>query len=286
MIGIYHKRDFDGYCSGAIIKYKFPEAKLVGADYGEPLGVDVTGEDVIMSDVSFDMEVMQDIATKSKSFVWIDHHISAIQKYGEYTKNNNLRCDVKLENGRAACELTWEYLFPDIEMPLAIKILGEYDTWRNQDKERWDNIIMPFQYGMRSKYYGADDFPIGLFDINQEPVKAVYEIIQVGKIILDYQKRQNTINCRKSFTAEIGKYRAICLNGSGFSSQTFESVYDEKKHDIMVPFQYDGEKWIVSFYTTKDDVDCSELAKSFGGGGHKQASGAQTDDINKIIKIS
>ena len=37
--------------------------------------------------------------------------------------------------------------------------------------------------------------------------------------------------------------------------------------------------WNMSFYTTRDDVDCSEIAKSLGGGGHCQASGTVTKEL-------
>jgi nanoRNase/pAp phosphatase (c-di-AMP/oligoRNAs hydrolase) len=91
--------------------------------------------------------------------------------------------------------------------------------------------------------------------------------------------------CRKSsFEIEFKGLKAICLNGGGFNSDVFKSVYDESRHDIMMPFQFNGRFWTVSLYTTKDEVDCSVIAKSMGGGGHKKAAGFQVDDIKTIIR--
>ncbi len=50
MIGVYHNRDLDGFTSGAIIKLKYPDAKMVGYDYGQPFEQEVTGEPIIMAD--------------------------------------------------------------------------------------------------------------------------------------------------------------------------------------------------------------------------------------------
>jgi len=51
----------------------------------------------------------------------------------------------------------------------------------------------------------------------------------------------------------------------------------------MMPFQFDGKKWTISLYTTKDEIDCSVIAKSNGGGGHKKAAGFQVEDISKVF---
>ncbi len=56
MYCVYHSRDLDGYCSGAIVKKKYPDAVLIGFDYGQGLQKLIElipkGEDTIMVDVS------------------------------------------------------------------------------------------------------------------------------------------------------------------------------------------------------------------------------------------
>lgn len=283
MIGIYHNKDLDGFTSGAIIKLKYPEAKMIGYDYGmPPFEQEVTGEPIIMADVSFPMKTMVKISQLCNwQLTWIDHHISAINDYKEFIGNGEGFCTAVLENGIAACEGTWKHLFPDKEMPLAVKLLGEYDTWRNSDKNRWENEILPFQFGMRLKCNSVETFPIEVFYDDS----IVPEIINDGFTVLKYQSQINELQCKKaSFEAEFSGLRAICLNGGGFNSDVFKSVYDEGKHDIMMPFQFNGKYWTVSLYTTKDEIDCSVIAKENGGGGHKKASGFQVEDIKTIFK--
>lgn len=278
MIIIYHSRDLDGYTSGAILKKRFPEAKLIGYDYGQPIPEGLEGEDIIMVDVSFEMNDLLYTASKSKSFVWIDHHISAINKLKEYS-DLPPQLKVVLQDGIAACEIAWSWAFPDREMPLVVTLLGMYDTWRNKDKKYWDEVILPFQYGMRTMCRSAETFPVEMFRVIEQ--FEIQDVLALGGAILNYQKEQDARAAKSSFTFEWNRYRVIAINGGGFNSNAFQSVYDESKHDIMMPFVYNGNFWVVSLYTTKE-IDCAAIAKSMGGGGHKKAAGFQVPTVMEL----
>ena len=53
MIGVYHNRDLDGFTSGAIIKLKYPDAKMIGYDYGHPFEQQVTGEGIVIKNYNY-----------------------------------------------------------------------------------------------------------------------------------------------------------------------------------------------------------------------------------------
>lgn len=292
MICVYHNKDLDGYCSGAIVKRAFPGCKLIGYDYGQPFPWEEFNSvtPVIMIDVSLPMQDMEKLGKLCGwKLTWVDHHISAINDYKQFIGEGESFCHAVLENGISACEGGWKLLFPNEEMPTAVKLLGEYDTWRNQDKERWDNAIMPFQYGMRMTCSSPETFQQQLFSKEQD-IGILYadafcsKIIEQGQLILSYQKTQNEIACRYSFELEFDGLRAICLNNGGANSQVFASVYDENKHDLMIPFVFTGKHWTFSLYTTKEEIDCSVLAKTRGGGGHKKAAGFKLDSLPENFK--
>lgn len=285
---IFHSRDLDGFSSGAIGKRYYPNATLIPWDYGEPIPEIPEGESLIVVDVSFPMEQMEKYA-QGRKMLWVDHHASSIKEYEEYFEGES-SFDAYIKIGKAACELMWEYLYPKEEMPLAIQLLGSYDVWRNENKEYWDKLIVPFQYGMRLKCNSVDTFPMILFGTDdqsnptEESVEFARVTFQEGKLVLAYQKTMNQNACKCAFEATIKGYRAICLNVGGANSQVFDSVWDPEKYDLMVPFIWTGKFWKASLYTTKTDIDCSVIAKSLGGGGHKQAAGFEIDDIFVILK--
>jgi oligoribonuclease NrnB/cAMP/cGMP phosphodiesterase (DHH superfamily) len=286
MVGIYHRSDFDGFASAAIIRKAYPEVRLIGYDYSDTFDINCIeeGETVIMSDISFEMNIMEAISKRTNGdFTWIDHHISKINEYNEYIKTNSFECKTVLLNGTAACVLTWMHLFPLEKVPDGIKLLGEYDVWKKYDGEfDWEKEILPFQYGIKLRSTCVDDFPIDLLTQSMYYIDLVYEIIEEGKNILKYQRQHDAKSCGDSFEINFHGFRAICLNTTEFSSNVFNSVYDESKHDIMMPFKYTGHHWKFSLYTTKDNIDCSAIAQWYGGGGHRAASGMTIDDI-KII---
>ena len=155
MIGIYHSRDLDGWTSGAIIKAIYPDAKMIGYDYGEKFPWDEIpeGEGIVMADVSLPREDMIRLGMLSKGkMVWIDHHISAI------TAMIGVMPDILTQvtdAGRAACEICWEY-FNGSTVPEALELLGLYDSFRHKGTKD-ENRVMMFQYYARSVASNLND---------------------------------------------------------------------------------------------------------------------------------
>lgn len=291
MIIIYHSKDLDGYCSGAICKRKYPDAKLIGYDYGQefPWAEIPEMESVIMVDVSLPMEDMHKLLDHSGDFTWIDHHQSAIIAYEEYQSWPDYaatRFTVVLRIGIAACEIAWNYLFPNELMPQSVKLLGMYDTWRQSEPNySWEDMILPYQYGMRLMVADVDSFPqyhlSGRANVNVE----IEDITKTGRSILHYQRRQDELAMYGAFECDFLKYKAIMCNIRGANSLAFDSVV-KPEHQLMVGFGYTGRQWSFSLCTTHEDVDVSLIAKQFGGGGHKKAAGFAVDNINQVIDLT
>lgn len=288
MLCIYHSKDLDGICCGAILHAKYPEARLLGYDYGQPFDVEEqieVGEYVIMADVSMPMDKMCAIAERSGGFDWIDHHKTAIADW-EALKDKPNRLRAVLQDGISACELTWKVYF-DTEMPLAVRLLGEYDTFRNVGTQRWNRFVLPFQYGMRLYGFTPESFPALLLFPDKvivgSPQSLLDNYIEEGKLILKYQQSQDADICRAvSFTRNVLGFRAICCNGVN-GSLAFKSVYNPNEHDIMVSLWYNGEEWSVGLRADKPEIDCGAIAKKMGGGGHRGAAGFKVQNLNTIF---
>lgn len=146
----YHSADLDGYCSGAIVKRKYPDCEMVGINYGEDFDFKkVEDRDVIMVDFClqpFD-KYMPKLSQTARSVLWIDHHKTEMDEYEAYDKTKLKAFTTCLADDKAACELAWLTFFPQEEMPNAVKLLGRYDVWDLQ----YDQNVMPFQWGMRAR---------------------------------------------------------------------------------------------------------------------------------------
>jgi len=256
------------------VKHKHPQCEMIGINYGGQFPFDkiLPGEVVCM--VDFCLQPFSDMLRLNTlaDLRWIDHHKSAIEEAGKHAVEvRGLRQD-----GIGACALTWKY-FHSTKVPHAVQLLAEYDVWDHHNP-----ATLPFQYGMRFEENTKPD--------NQELWQPLFkdacivaDIVETGKTILEYEKRQNAKLCSyATFETEINGLKAIALNRGFTNSKIFDSVWDNEKYDVMLTFSrlaLPAKKWTVSLYTDKPGIDCSVIAKSFGGGGHIGASGFQCDDL-------
>ena len=240
---------------------------MIGVDYNDGLlemvNADtielIEGETVYVVDFCFsnikDMEWLRDLC----DLHWIDHHKSAIEKMGDF------ECDGLREIGKAGCELTWEYLHP-ASMPITVKLLGRYDVWDHADER-----VLPFQYGIRMEENTLPDSDIWNDVLNDVGVE---NYIRNGKIIIDYESKQNAIYAKGMYyEAEFEGLRAIVINKAFQNSKIFDSVYDPERHDIMILFGVKPNEFKYSLYSAKDEIDVSKIAAIYSGGGHKGAAG-------------
>ncbi|MFA5382468.1 MAG: hypothetical protein WC356_04825 [Candidatus Micrarchaeia archaeon] len=288
MICFYHRGDLDGHCSGAIVRHRYPECKMVGIDYEDEFPwADVSpGEDVIMCDFSLPMDQMERLrilciqpqifwvgGKPHHNFTWIDHHKTAIDKAREAGfVTPGLRVV-----GKAGCELTWEYLFPDEPMPCAVFLLGRYDVW-DERNVLWTSDILPFQYGLRKELTDpANPDTAGTWEmiLRAAEFEPIFEgLIGEGNAILTYQHQQDEkLMARHAFITTLDGIAALAVNNGPGGSMKFEPA-PPGHHLFFISFaRLPGKKWLVNLYTFRDDVDCGEIAKRHGGGGHRKAAG-------------
>lgn len=270
---LYHGVDLDGYCSAAIWSRSVcGEKKLIPMNYGydTPWG-ELDGSDVTLVDFSLqpwgEMERLLDVAS---SVTWIDHHKSVIDEW----KSHGARfIRGSRDTLKAACELAWEFYFPDCLMPQGVFLLGDYDCWRHSDTN-----TMRFQMGMR---FQAMEDPCDsrweqVLNTDAEYHEAwIKNTCDIGDVILQWEAKQQARTVRSSwFPVEFSGKRWMAVNAGGISSKFWDSVWDAEQFDGMLGFCWRPQGcWTVSLYSPK--IDCGQIAKDNGGGGHAGAAGFQ-----------
>jgi hypothetical protein len=265
---------------------------------------------VYMVDFSLPVADMEKL-TKVSNLVWIDHHKTAIDAAAEMQLNpRGMRsseyaaCELcwawcamdaqdKAMPDRGNCPDDIKFFAP----PEAVRLLGRYDVW-DKDHPEWESRILPFQYAIRSEeaiydpeclrwrfLLAVDGYSQSLNTYIEAPW--LDHAIERGAAILRYQAEVNRKACEAGahyhtilapMPGQISTapypYRALCCNTTTNNSQFFDGFFDPEKHDVMCAYsQRSDGKWKVSLYTTKDEIDCGAIAKSWGGGGHRGASG-------------
>lgn len=285
--GIYHKGDMDGICSGAILKFKYPNINLIPFDYGfkNPKDIIKSGAKTLMVDVSMLMDDMYKLALHCKgNFIWVDHHQSANNDYKNYKKKIPML--VIFDDYMAACQGLWRYLYPNKKEPEIVTLVGNYDMWNTSDLDYWNNYILPFQYGIRGK--NVKNFPFEAFTNNN----LTQELIEKGKEVLSKVYSDNDEILKNKFEMNYFNYKALVvqiLPGKMYQSNLFDKVENVNEYDVLIAFsKLKTGEWKFHFRTKKDNIDCAKLSKfinPIGGGGHLKAAGATTSDINKFLKL-
>jgi oligoribonuclease NrnB/cAMP/cGMP phosphodiesterase (DHH superfamily) len=286
----YHKIDLDGKCSAAIVKRKYPDCDMIGVDYPDRPDFEAIIKDkvdcVIIVDFSFEPEDMQALMDYTDGNVlWIDHHKSAIEKIDqtmlpESTTRLSKCIAGKREIGKAGCELTWEYLFPDEPMPEAVRLLGRYDVWDKSDNEAWEKEILPFQMGMRLEEWEVNSVNTAwerLLGNDPGLWHHVSNICKDGLTVLKYEEQRNGIySDEMAFHVEFEGHKGWAINKALSSSKIFEEFY---AHDrpLWILFNYNAGTWKYTLYSSNNRIDVSKIAVKHGGGGHAGAAGFKSD---------
>lgn len=271
MLCVYHSADHDGKGSAAIVKYINKDCELLGFNYDQEIPYDEIAkhEDIVICDISFPMEYMFKLHHE-KNLVWIDHHASAIALYDEYLKKDGgFGIKGLRETGTAAIELTWRYFIPEKEVPLGVKLLALNDLFDLKDIR-----VRPFEFAFQSMGVNRPYEKIWreLFE-NRINIELM---VEKGNAILSYiRQRDYRLVRNMAFEGTYNGLRFIAVNMAQAGSDFFESLDNIKNYDFTVSFSLNKRsKWNLSFRTTRDNVDVSQIAATFGGGGHKRASGA------------
>ncbi|MBR6355920.1 MAG: hypothetical protein IKR92_03590 [Alphaproteobacteria bacterium] len=273
MLCIYHIADHDGKGSAAIVKSKFPETELMGLNHDMEIPYEEIEkhDKVVICDIALPVKYMFEL-NKKIDLTWIDHHVSVINEYEELMQSGEYEAiKGKREVGTAALVLTWQYFYPEKELPEGLRLLGLNDIYDLRDRR-----VRPFEYAVQTFGVNRPTDKIWTQLINNE--LNIKEMVEKGNAILSWVRHRNYRLVRgMAFESEYNGLRCICSNMAQGQSEFFDSLENNRDFDFMVNFFMNKKnRWNLTFYTYKNNVDVSKIAAEFGGGGHAKAAGASS----------
>ncbi len=261
-----HHNDADGRASAAIVRRALgDDVQLYEMDYGNSLPLDqvLVSEHVIVVDFSLPREDMQRLAAHHQ-FTWIDHHKSAIDELADIASEWPGVRDV----GEAACVLTWKYFFPDQPVPRAVILIGDRDIWRWAEADTGsfnEGLYQLNTYPRNDKLWGP------LLDNDTETIS---RIIAQGEILREARLREIHRNITsRGFPVSFEGYHTLAVNlhGSGDIGQQIRNMGYRIAYCYTDSVQNGRLTTFVTLYSA--EVDVSQIARRFGGGGHAGAAG-------------
>lgn len=270
----YHNACPDGFTAAYIAKKKYPEAELLGLDHGmQNFPVEkFAGRDALMVDWSRRTKAEnRELNSIAKSFQILDHHKTAQaelegEPYAIFDMN------------RSGAGLTWDYLFGqdsgdwnpadpfNVYRPWWVNYVEDRDlwTWRLPHSKEINSFIMTFPYTID----GWDK----MTESTLEDAIRAGEAIQLH---IDHYIREAVKQAQLgSLTVNGKRYDTLVLNVPYLNCSEVGAVLSQKADVSLTWFErYDG---VIQFsLRSKGEIDVSEIAKTFNGGGHRNAAGFQ-----------
>jgi nanoRNase/pAp phosphatase (c-di-AMP/oligoRNAs hydrolase) len=294
---IYHKGCLDGF-SGFFVAHNsgrltqdveiypdVPSARMV------PPNID--GKDIIIIDVAYKKDILEQIIKHSKSVVFIDHHVSIAEDVqllkDKYDKVSTDKIIIVYDDKRSGATLAWKYFNSRQIAPLFLKYVEDQDTgkWEHENTK-------PFILALKANYHlstEAKSINKWFRLLNKDNVMAM---VEEGKIMQKYLIHLININLprhsmhrfpsKKLFDRVkneypdafpgVGAYKVAVFVGFNCPSVTDLSIgaLERIDCDFVIMWVYNIDKKEYVFSMRSREVDVSKIAKSMGGGGHKLAA--------------
>ena len=256
---IYHGNCADGFGAAWVVKQVLSDIAFHGGVYQTP-PPDVTGKNVVLVDFSYKRNVILEMAAKTKSILILDHHKSAIEDLVDLPNNVQTVFDVK----RSGAMITWNYFFPNLNPPRLIEHIQDRDLWK---------FAIP---GTREIQANVFSYPYD-FDIWNELMNTDTEVLIVDGTAIERKHHKDiaelvAVTKREMLIA--GYYVPVANLPHTYSSDAGYLLLTQQLDAAFAACYWDTESGrVFSLRSENSRKDVSEIAKLYGGGGHRNAAG-------------
>ena len=254
---IYHANCTDGF-GAAYSAWKLlgNRAEYHACKHGTP-PPDVKGKNVVILDFSFNNATTKKMISDANSLYVIDHHKTAMVELHDMANTH-------FDMTKSGAMLAWEFFHPGKDHPKFIGYIEDRDLWKwelEYSKEFSAAFDMvPFEFEEFEKF--EDD---SVFD----------DAVKRGSYILAYSKTVVKKVCEKAQLRKLDDKDVLVVNASHWMSEIGSRLAPDCDFALIWFWDHEEKHTKVSLRAFHETVDVGEVAKKFGGGGHRKAAGFQ-----------
>lgn len=277
---IYHGKCADGFTSAwAVYKALGDDVEFVEGVY-QNTPPDVTGRDVIMVDFSYKRPVLESMIDVCSSLLILDHHKTAAEDLSGYVAP---RADwgshfaylgapgcspigVLFDMTRSGALITWEFFHSDKPIPNLVKYVSDRDLWQFKLplSREVNAYIFAHEYSFKNWNY---------LDAATRDHMGVQQVADMGGAIEKKHHKDVAELCG------LLKRRMIIGGHEVWVANLPYTLTSDAGHLMAHGESFAACYWdtpegrVFSLRSTDAGLDVSEIAKQYGGGGHRNASG-------------
>lgn len=270
---IYHGNCQDGFTAAWVMRNWFagfpPHVGHAAIDYGidveffaahygsagEPVQLpDVTGRQVWMVDFCTGREQLLALKAAASSLVVLDHH-----KTAQAACEGLEFCTFDME--RSGAMLAWDYCFPNAPAPWLVHYVQDRDLWR---------FALPLSREVNA-FLQSQDLSFESWDAASSTELEVAN--ERGRGVLGYIDRYVREMKQQARHVTFAGHDNIPMVNAPYIS-TSELVGALAQEALFAVGWFERSDGVYQYsLRSRGDFDVSEVAKRFGGGGHKNAAG-------------
>ncbi len=289
IVCIYHANCNDGFGAAWVVNLYFGEGQVdfIPMNYGDALDLTkVRNKKVYIVDFSFPKNILLDLAKVADRVILLDHHKTARDDLQELQANSALcnlfDLDIIFDMKKSGAEITWEYFFPNARKPQIIRMIADRDLWKFEISE-----TKRFHEGLVSYPRTFEAWDLLAESANGEMESLIYK----GEILIEYRDRCiDSILKSNTKIMRIGGFDILAVNAPYIFASEIGNIMAKGSNTFVAIWSMDcNGEYQFSLRSDKMGLDVGEIAKQYGGGGHKNAAGftvASLADLNPIIDCS
>ena len=268
---LYHKNCPDGYGSRYCFEKKYrDEMSYIPVSHGKPPPEGLDDKEIWIADFSYSRDILLNLKDRNKSITVIDHH-----KTAEANLKGLDFCHFDMSHCGAV--LSWHYCNGiNKPPPILLRYVEDQDLWK------WNlpfakeilSVVDSYDYSFRL----WDDLSNRLADDDKFAL-----ILEEGSALLR-QKNRNVIRiANNTHTLNILGKEVPAVCSPIYQSELAEHITVAADADYGVTYYFDGTGYVFSIRGRETkDIDVSNIAVQFGGGGHRFASGFKVTTLQEL----
>ena len=279
---IYHDNCADGFGAAWAAWFKFRDnAEYLPMNYNDKrvelhyehlnFPVSLAGRDVYILDFSFKPEIMGAMLKIANHVTWIDHHKTAFEDYNfdptmrHEATNGKLCWTYVLDPNHSGCVLAWEHFNPGLVMPIGLALIEDRDLWKWAFPNTRD-----FATGLRSEPFSFERFnhAIWLPDVTIDAGRSMNKLLD--QQLADVTKWPMPVDL---YDVDDVMHGGLCVNCTPNFSSEAGSILAKKSETFGMTWVLSDDGHVHVSLRSVGEFDVSKIARNYGGGGHRNASG-------------
>ena len=287
-IVVYHDKCMDGFTAAwAVWRRWGDEPSYVPRNYGMDPDLDCRGKHVLIVDFSFKVDVLARLVANegAASVVILDHHktaredlepflfeesspgaIGAADVLGMLRDLDELRRPpiiALFDMERSGAGMAWDFCFGSHTRPKVVDLVEDRDLWRFAfgDESKWLHLALSSGVIDFARWDRLASYP--------------YDEIRTGEAIAAYRDSLVEEIVERAVPRWIGGKRGMLVDCPyGLASDVGNRLLDLHPAAEFAAAEVRGVDSATYSLRSRDDrADVSEIARKFGGGGHRNAAG-------------